>query len=244
MSRFWLICGWKLQVTFQQTANLLMPDRLRAPMSCNTWADWSETIGSLCYKLLTYFGRQDTGAHGLVCVPSVPETLSHLGRGYRGSGWCNHTNKAGPGCAILAVLLILCIYSNRTPERIFFMCVCDWMFMWVHAGTWYLLAGRSSAEAGGPSRLACVDWLVCEFFRGLLRGPHCSHALMTHGAVSVYFPVLYTTTASVFLFKRTTIPSFSTVVMIFAFVSKISVYQASWSSHVSLTNKKFAGTIS
>lgn len=47
-------------------------------------------------------------------------------------------------------------------------------------------AGRSSAEAGGPSRLACVDWPVCEFFMGLLRGPRCSHALMTHGAVSVY----------------------------------------------------------
>lgn len=47
-------------------------------MSYNTWADWSETIDSLYYKLLSYFGRQDIGAHGLVCVPSVPETLSGI----------------------------------------------------------------------------------------------------------------------------------------------------------------------
>lgn len=89
------------QVTFHQTENLLISHRLRTPVSCSTWADRSETVGSLCYKLLTYFGIQDTGAHGLVCVPSVPETLPHFGGrvgGGRGSGWCNHTNKAGLGC--------------------------------------------------------------------------------------------------------------------------------------------------
>ncbi len=87
---------------------------------------------------------------------------------------------------IVAVMLILCIYSNWTPERIFPVCVrvlgrlCG--CMWVR-DTWEL--GPALHGAGGPSRLACVDWLVCEFFRGLLRGPHCSHACMTHGAVSV-----------------------------------------------------------
>lgn len=106
------------------------------------------------------------------------------GEGDHGWRWCNHTDKAGPWCVIVAVMLIL-----WTPERIFPMCVCVWMFMWVHVGTWYLGAGSSSAEAGGPSRLPCVDWLVCEFFRGLLRGPHCSHACMTHGAVSVFLSV-------------------------------------------------------
>lgn len=50
------------------------------------------------------------------------------------------------------------------------MCVCDWMFMWVHVGTWHLVAGRSCAEAGGPSRLTCVDWPVCEFSGGCWGG--------------------------------------------------------------------------
>lgn len=48
-------------------------------------------------------------------------------------------------------------------------------------GTWELGAAllRQVDDPG------CVDWLVCEFFRGLLRGPHRSHACVTHGAVSV-----------------------------------------------------------
>lgn len=51
-------------------------------MSSTTWTEGSETRDSLFYKLLSYFGRRDTGAHGPVCVPSVPETLSH----FRGGG--------------------------------------------------------------------------------------------------------------------------------------------------------------
>lgn len=27
----------------------------------------------------------------------------------------------------------------------------------------YMVAGRSCAGAGGPSRLTCVDWPVCDF---------------------------------------------------------------------------------
>lgn len=55
-------------------------------MSSTTWADGSETRDSLFYKLLSYFGRRDTGAHGPVCVPSVPETLSHFGGGGQSEG--------------------------------------------------------------------------------------------------------------------------------------------------------------
>lgn len=59
--------------------------------------------------------------------------------GDHGRGWCNHTDKAGPWCVILAVMLILRIYSNWTPERILPMCVC--VDVYVGASGYVILGG-------------------------------------------------------------------------------------------------------
>lgn len=101
------------------------------------------------------------------------------------SGWCNHTNKAPSRCVIVALIPILCVCSNWTLERIFPVCLC----LCVCMSMWYLEgAGSSCGEAGRPFSLAFVDQLLCEFCRGLLRGPRCSHAYMTHSVLSVYQP--------------------------------------------------------
>lgn len=118
-----------------------------------------------------------------VCPVFLKPYHMERGRGcLHSSGWCNHTNKESPPpCVIVAVMLVLCIFSNWTLERIFPMCV------HVYVGIWYLeVAWSGSAEAGRQSRLAFVDWLVCKFLEGCWWGPHSSHACMTHGALSVH----------------------------------------------------------
>lgn len=74
MSKFDSSWAKKPQVTVNQ--KLLTSDMRCAPVWYCTWA---ESVAPAYYKLLSYFGRRDIGAHGLVCVPSVPETLSHSG---------------------------------------------------------------------------------------------------------------------------------------------------------------------
>lgn len=136
----------RMQTCWHQICNVLL---------CPIIPERIETIALLYYKLLSYFGRQDTGAHGLVCVPSVPEILSHSGRVDHGCGWCNHTNKAGPGCVIVAVMLIHCIHSNQSLVRIFLMCV--WLDVYVGAcgcvifGSW---------EEALLKQVDHLDWLV------------------------------------------------------------------------------------
>lgn len=50
------------------------------------YSTWAGAAAPAYYKLLSYFGRQEMGAHGPVCVPSVPETLSHSGEREIGAG--------------------------------------------------------------------------------------------------------------------------------------------------------------
>lgn len=112
--------------------------------------------------------------------------------GDHGSGWCNHTDKAGPWCVIVAVMLILCIYSNWNPREnipnvcvCVFGCLCGCMRV---RDTWRELGVALLRQVDHPGWPVLTGWYV-SFFRGLLRGPHCSHACMTHGAVSVCLSV-------------------------------------------------------
>lgn len=92
-------------------------------------------------------------------------------KGDHGLGWCNHTIKAEPWCVILAVMLILCIYSNWAPERIFPMCVCVyvWMFMWVH-DTWRELGVTLLRQVDQPGWPVLTSWYVS--FAGGCWGAH------------------------------------------------------------------------
>lgn len=65
----------------------------------------------------------------------------HMEGGGSWLGWCNHTDKAGLWCVIVAVMLILCIWSNWTPEWIFPMCVCVCLDVYVGACGYVILAG-------------------------------------------------------------------------------------------------------
>lgn len=104
------------------------------------------------------------GAHGLVCVPSVAETLSRRGTGgFDSQGDVTTRIKPGPRCSTGSVAFIRRVFSGCIPRRIpsVYLYVC----LDVYVGTCRAPDTGSEAEVGVPCRRLSTG-LVCGFGGG------------------------------------------------------------------------------